>query len=54
MNNNQTNLKQYIEQTSIIIDLPIAPEFMPGVVDNLSMISEIASFFTEFELPDNL
>ncbi|CCQ49709.1 DUF4089 domain-containing protein [Crocosphaera watsonii] len=54
MNNNQTNLKQYIEQTSRIIDLPIAPEFMPGVVDNLSMISEIASFFTEFELPDNL
>ncbi|MDJ0582881.1 DUF4089 domain-containing protein [Crocosphaera sp.] len=56
MNNNENNLqlKQYIEQTSIMIDLPIDPEFLPGVVDNLTKISEIATLFTEFELPENI
>ena len=48
------NIKEYVEQTSVIIDLPIDPEFMPGVVDNLTTIAEIATLFTEFELPENL
>ncbi|MGK7887509.1 MAG: DUF4089 domain-containing protein [Crocosphaera sp.] len=55
MNNNKNNLEleQYIQQTSVIIDLPIDPEFMPGVVDNFAKISEIATLFTEFEIPEN-
>lgn len=54
MNNNPINFKEYIQKTSIIIDLPIDPEFMPGVVDNLTRIAEIATLFTEFELPDTI
>ncbi len=56
MNNNKNNLEleQYIQQTSVIIDLPIDPEFMPGVVDNLAKISEIATLFTDFEIPANI
>ncbi len=54
MNSNNINVKEYIEQTSVIIHLPIEPEFMPGVVDNLTRIAEIATLFTEFELPENV
>ncbi|MGK7957148.1 MAG: DUF4089 domain-containing protein [Crocosphaera sp.] len=54
MNNNKMNIKEYIEQTSIVIDLPIDPKFMPGVVDNLTRIAEIATLFTEFELPEEI
>ncbi len=54
MKNNLINLKEYIEQTSPIIDLPIDPEYMPGVVDNLTRIAEIATLFTEFELPETI
>lgn len=53
-NHNNLELQQYIEQTSVIIDLPIDPEFMPGVVANLAKISEIATLLTEFELPENI
>lgn len=48
------NIKEYIEQTSLIIDLTIDPEFMPGVVDNLTRIAEIATLVTEFELPETI
>ncbi|MDJ0662341.1 MAG: DUF4089 domain-containing protein [Crocosphaera sp.] len=54
MNQNNINIKEYIEQTSVIIDLPIDPEFMPGVVDNLTRIAEIATLVTEFELPETI
>ncbi|MDJ0844904.1 DUF4089 domain-containing protein [Crocosphaera sp.] len=54
MNNNNMNIKEYIEQTSLIIDLTIDPEFMPGVVDNLTRIAEIATLVTEFELPETI
>lgn len=54
MNKYKINVEEYIQQTSVIIDLPIAPEFMPGVVDNLTRIAEIATLVTEFELPENI
>ena len=54
MNKNNVNIKEYIEQTSVMIDLPIDPEFMPGVVDNLTRITEIATLVTDFELPENI
>ncbi|MDJ0729432.1 MAG: DUF4089 domain-containing protein [Crocosphaera sp.] len=54
MNNDNINVKEYIEQTSVIINLPIEPELMPGVVDNLKRIAEIATLVTEFELPETI
>ncbi|MGK7940434.1 MAG: DUF4089 domain-containing protein [Crocosphaera sp.] len=48
------NIKEYIEQTSVIINLPIPPEFMPGVIDNLTRIAEISTLVTEFELPETI
>ena len=54
MNQNNINIQEYIEQTAVIIDLPIDPEFMPGVGDNLTRIAEIATLVTEFELPETV
>lgn len=54
MKNQKINIKEYIEQTSVIINLPIAPEFMPGVIDNLTRITEISTLVTEFELPETI
>ncbi len=54
MDKNKIEIKKYIQQTSVIIDLPITPKYMPGVVDNLTRIAEIATLFTEFELPETI
>ena len=54
MKNQNMNIKEYIEQTSLIIDLTIDPEFMPGVVDNVTRMAEIATLVTEFELPETI
>ncbi|EAZ92089.1 DUF4089 domain-containing protein [Crocosphaera chwakensis] len=54
MNNKDINIREYIEQTSVIIDLPIDAEYMPGVIDNLTRIAEIAILVTEFELPETV
>ncbi|HIK34009.1 MAG TPA: DUF4089 domain-containing protein [Oscillatoriales cyanobacterium M59_W2019_021] len=45
---------QFIEQMSNIIDLPIAPESEPGVVENLQNIAEVAALVTEFSLPESI
>ncbi len=54
MNTKNINIKEYIEQTSVIIDLPINSESMPGVIDNVTKIAEIATLVTEFELPETV
>ncbi|MDJ0509613.1 MAG: DUF4089 domain-containing protein [Crocosphaera sp.] len=54
MDKNKLEIKTYIQQTSVIIDLPIDPKYLPGVVDNLTSIAEIATLFTEFELPETI
>ncbi len=54
MKNQKIHIKEYIEQTSVIINLPIAAEFMPGVIDNLTRIAEISTLVTEFDLPETI
>lgn len=45
---------QFIEQMSKLLDLPIAPESEPGVVENLKNMAEVAALVTEFTLPDSI
>lgn len=52
MTNNFDNIQSYIEQTSIIINLPIDEQSMSGVVDNFTRIAELATLVTEFEFPE--
>ncbi len=54
MTKHLTDIPNYIQQTSPIINLPISPECMPGVVDNLTKIAEISTLITEFELPETI
>ncbi|ACB52893.1 unknown [Crocosphaera subtropica ATCC 51142] len=54
MNDHKMNIQEYIQQTSVIIELPIDSESMPGVIDNLTRIAEIAKLVTEFELPETV
>jgi hypothetical protein len=45
------NPAEYVEQMSEILDLPIAPEHLPGVIKNFASIAAIAQLVTEFPLP---
>lgn len=54
MNVETVDWRQFIEQMSNIIDLSIAPESEPGVVDNLKNIAEVAALVTEFSLDDSI
>lgn len=48
------NPAAYVEQMSELLDLPLAPEYRPGVVKNFATISAIAQLVTEFTLPDEI
>ncbi len=48
------NSAAYIEQMSEILDLPIDPEYRPGVVKNFASICAIATLVTEFPLPEEI
>jgi hypothetical protein len=47
-------LDEYVDRTAQAIDLPLAPENRPGVVDNFVRIAAIAQLVTEFPLPDTI
>ena len=48
------NLANYVEQTAQLIDLPLAPEYRPSVVDNFTRIAAIATLVMEFPLPEEM
>ena len=48
------DLDEYVDRLSGAIDLPLAPEPRPGVVENFVRIAAIAQLVTEFPLPDTI
>ncbi|NEP00831.1 MAG: DUF4089 domain-containing protein [Symploca sp. SIO2E9] len=48
------NFSEYVEQMAKVLDLPIASEYLPSVVDNFARVSTIASLVMEFPLPENV
>ncbi|AFY77457.1 MAG: DUF4089 domain-containing protein [Hydrococcus sp. C42_A2020_068] len=54
MNEKTLDVADYIERTAQLLDLSIAPEYLPGVIDNMTRIAAIATLVTEFELPEDL
>jgi precorrin-4 methylase len=44
----------YVEQMSELLDLPLDPEYFPGVVKNFATISAIATLVMEFPLPEDI
>ena len=43
-------MEAFVEQMAAAVDLPIAPEYKPGVVENFARIAEIAQRLDEFPL----
>jgi len=48
------NSAAYIEQMIEILDLPLDPEYCPGVIKNFASICAIATLVTEFPLPEDI
>ncbi|MBD2744554.1 DUF4089 domain-containing protein [Coleofasciculus sp. FACHB-1120] len=46
--------EEYVNLMAKLIDLPLAPEHHPGVVENLRKIAAIAQLVNEFPLPDEI
>ncbi|MBD1910865.1 MULTISPECIES: DUF4089 domain-containing protein [unclassified Leptolyngbya] len=51
---NRDAVETYVEQVAALIGLPISPECLEGVVDNMMRTSAIARLVMEFPLPDDL
>jgi hypothetical protein len=51
---NSPNLETLVDLMSQLIDLPIAPEFRPGVIANLARTQTIAQSVMEFSIPDEI
>lgn len=45
------NIEKYVELTAELINLPLQPEHLPGVVENLERITAIAQLVIDFPLP---
>lgn len=54
MTEESVNLACYVEQTAQLIDLPLAPEYRPSVVDNFTRIAAIATLVMDFPLPEEM
>jgi Protein of unknown function (DUF4089) len=54
MENKQTDLKIYVEQMALLIDLNLQEEYKDGVVANFERIKNIAKLVNEFELPEKI
>lgn len=55
MNNKSLeNLTDYVEQTATLINLPLDPNYRPGVIANFERIAAIAQLVNEFPLPETI
>mgnify|MGYP002785065826 FL=1 len=45
---------EYVDQMSLLINLPLDPEHRPGVIENMERILAVAKLVTEFPLPEEI
>ena len=48
------NIEKYVELTAELINLPLHPEHLPGVVENMERIAAIAKLVIDFPLPPEI
>jgi hypothetical protein len=48
------SITQYVDAAAELLNLPIDPEYRPGVIANLELIAEIARLVTEFPLAEEV
>lgn len=46
------SIPDYVDAAAEFLNLPIDPDYRPGVIANLEMIAEIARLVTEFPLAE--
>jgi hypothetical protein len=49
-----TNIPDLVDRLSQVLDLPIAPEYRPGVIANLERTATIAQLVLDFPLPETI
>jgi len=54
MANESANLAELVDQMAKFLDLPIDPDYRPGVIANLERTATIAQLVMEFPLPDSV
>ncbi|NET37688.1 MAG: DUF4089 domain-containing protein [Cyanothece sp. SIO1E1] len=52
MDESKLDVATCVEQWAVLLDLPLPPEYFPGVVDNFARIMAIAKLVNEFPLPE--
>ncbi len=48
------NITDYVDIAAELMNLPIDPEYRPGVIANLESIAEIARLVTEFQIEETV
>ena len=54
MNNENDQIAEYVDRMANLIELPIDPEYCPGVVANMTRIAQVAQLVNEFPLPEDI
>lgn len=54
MSNQNQDIAQLVDHMAELLQLPIAPEYRPGVIANLERTAAIAQLVMEFPLPDDV
>ncbi|MTJ47519.1 DUF4089 domain-containing protein [Dolichospermum sp. UHCC 0259] len=54
MENNNFQVQEYVNQMSLLLDLPINDEYKDGVIANFDKITDIAEIVNNFPLPEEI
>jgi Protein of unknown function (DUF4089) len=54
MTETSLSVAEYVDQMALLINLPLAPEHRPGVIENMERIIAIVPLVTEFALPEDI
>jgi hypothetical protein len=54
MENQDLNIPEYVQQTSLLLDLPINDEYKDRVISNFEKIQDIAKIVNNFPLPESI
>jgi len=54
MENQNFNTQEYIQQMSLLLNLPINEKYKDGVITNFEKIKDIAEIVNNFPLPESI
>ncbi len=54
MEERELDVREYVEQMALLLDLDLRDEYKDGVVANFERINAIAQIVNDFDLPENV